>query len=63
MAIGMRDQVLGEGPMEELRSMIRNCPEPLKVEAAGHFVQEYGAEVATAALAYFGSESIACLIP
>lgn len=54
MAIGMRDSVLGEEPMEHLRSFIRNCPEPLKVNEAGHFVQEYGAAIAATALEHFG---------
>jgi pimeloyl-ACP methyl ester carboxylesterase len=55
MAIGMRDGVLGEGPMESLRAIIRNCPEPMKVAEAGHFVQEYGKEIAERALAHFAA--------
>ena len=54
MAIGMRDPVLGECNMESLKAIIRNCPEPLKVEQAGHFVQEYGEEIARQALRHFG---------
>ena len=54
MAIGMRDFALGEPVMEELRSQIRGCPEPLKLEDAGHFVQEYGAPIARRALEHFG---------
>ncbi len=54
MAIGMRDGVLGEPVMEELRSQIRGCPEPMKVEEAGHFVQEYGEPIARRALEHFG---------
>jgi len=54
MAIGMRDAVLGDGPMETLRGIIRNCPEPLKVQDAGHFVQEYGEKIARNALEHFG---------
>jgi haloalkane dehalogenase len=53
MAIGMRDAVLGEPVMRELRSQIRNCPEPMLVEEAGHFVQEYGEPIAQRALAHF----------
>ena len=53
MAIGMRDAVLGEAVMNELRGTIRGCPEPLKVPDAGHFVQEYGEPIARAALAHF----------
>ncbi|WP_444921632.1 haloalkane dehalogenase [Microbulbifer sp. CnH-101-G] len=53
MAIGMRDAVLSEKVMAMLRSTIKNCPKPLKVEEAGHFVQEYGKEIAEKALAHF----------
>lgn len=44
----------GEPVMDELRSVIRGCPEPLKLPEAGHFVQEYGEGVARAALEHFG---------
>ena len=54
MAIGMQDPVLGPDAMERLHSLIRNCPEPMKVEEAGHFVQEWGGPIAEAALARFG---------
>jgi len=54
MAIGMRDAVLGEPVMEELRSVIRGCPPPMKIAEAGHFVQEYGEPIARAALEHFG---------
>lgn len=54
MAIGMQDPVLGKPVMEELRSVIKNCPPALEVESAGHFVQEWGEDVAKAALASFG---------
>jgi haloalkane dehalogenase len=50
----MRDAILGEPVMEELRGLIRGCPEPLKIAKAGHFVQEYGEPVARGALAHFG---------
>ncbi len=53
MAIGMRDSVLGEPAMLQLKSFIRNCPEPLKLEEAGHFVQEYGENIAKQALDHF----------
>ena len=53
MAIGMRDQVLGKGPMTELGRIIRNCPAPLDVPEAGHFVQEYGKDIAEQALKHF----------
>lgn len=54
MAIGLRDVVLGEPVMEELRSVIRGCPPPMRVAEAGHFVQEYGEPIARAALERFG---------
>ena len=49
MAVGQNDPVIGPVIMELMRSIIRGCPEPLMVDA-GHFVQERGDEVATAAL-------------
>jgi haloalkane dehalogenase len=54
MAIGMQDPVLGPLAMQSLHRVIRNCPPPLELPAAGHFVQEWGAPVAAAALASFG---------
>ena len=54
MAIGMADFVLGKDVMDESHSVIRHCPPPLEMENAQHFVQEWGEEVARAALASFG---------
>jgi pimeloyl-ACP methyl ester carboxylesterase len=54
MAIGMRDPVLGPAVMERVRETIRGCPEPLRVEEGGHFLQEWGDEVARAALEAWG---------
>lgn len=54
MAIGMQDPVLGEAPMRALQQIIRNCPAPLEVAEGGHFVQEWGAPIARAALQQFG---------
>ena len=54
MAVGARDPVLGLPIMTQLRGFIRGCPEPLVIEDAGHFVQEWGAPIATAALKHFG---------
>lgn len=54
MAIGLRDPVLGKPVMEELRSVIRGCPPALELPEAGHFVQEWGEQVARAALESFG---------
>jgi haloalkane dehalogenase len=58
MAVGMQDPVLGPPAMAYLRQQIRNCPPPLELEAAGHFVQEWGEEVATRALQAFGQGSV-----
>lgn len=54
MAIGMQDPVLGPPVMEWLKSVIKGCPEPLKVDDAGHFVQEWGGPIATAAMKHWG---------
>lgn len=54
MAIGMQDTGIGKPVMDELRAVIRGCPEPLELPHAGHFVQEAGEEVAIAALESFG---------
>lgn len=53
MAIGMQDPVLGPAAMSSLHGVIRGCPPPLEVAEAGHFVQEWGAPIARAALARF----------
>ncbi|MEM9471544.1 MAG: haloalkane dehalogenase [Pseudomonadota bacterium] len=53
MVIGAKDPVLGVPVMTGLQELIRGCPPPLVLEDAGHFVQEWGAEVAHAALASF----------
>jgi pimeloyl-ACP methyl ester carboxylesterase len=51
MAVGAKDPVLGPPVMQGLRAVIRNCPEPYVVAAGGHFLQEWGEEVAAKALA------------
>ena len=56
MAIGMQDPVLGPPAMYGLKKFIRGCPEPMEVKDAGHFVQEWGAPIAKAALGSFGLE-------
>ena len=53
MAIGMQDPVIGPDLMGWMHGNIKNCPPPLEVHDAGHFVQEWGQEVARAALAHF----------
>jgi haloalkane dehalogenase len=55
MAVGAQDQLLGPEVMAIMKTLIRNCPEPMVIAGAGHFVQEdAGAEVAEAALRAFG---------
>jgi haloalkane dehalogenase len=53
MAIGVKDPVLGVPVMTELRKSIRGCPEPFLVESGGHFLQEWGDQVAAAALRHW----------
>ena len=53
MAIGAKDPVLGIPVMSELCKVIRGCPEPMVLEDAGHFVQEWGEQVARAAISHF----------
>jgi haloalkane dehalogenase len=53
MAVGMKDPVLGPPVMQALRNDIRNCPTPYEHSEAGHFVQEWGEEIARRALAAF----------
>ncbi len=53
MAIGAQDPVLGPPVMQVLRQQIRGCPEPLVIEEGGHFVQEWGREIARAAITSF----------
>ena len=55
MAIGATDPVLGLEPMRALHAHIRGCAEPWIHAEAGHFVQEWGAEVARAALAHWNA--------
>jgi len=50
MAIGATDPVLGPPVMQAIRKLIRDCPEPFVHPQAGHFVQEWGEEIAARAL-------------
>lgn len=54
MAIGMKDKMLGPDVMHFMQGVIKGCPEPMEVPEAGHFVQEFGDTVASAALKQFG---------
>jgi len=53
MAVGMKDPVLGPPVMQTLQNDIRNCPEAYEHSEAGHFVQEWGEEIARKALTAF----------
>jgi haloalkane dehalogenase len=53
MAVGAKDPVLGPPVMQALRKLIRGCPEPHVVPEGGHFLQEWGEEVARAAIAHW----------
>jgi haloalkane dehalogenase len=55
MAVGMRDVVLGPPAMSALRGAIRNCPPPLELADAGHFVQEAGAVIVEKAMVSFSA--------
>jgi len=55
MAIGMQDPVLGPPAMRALHKSIRNCPPPLELADAGHFVQEAGAIIVEKAMASFSA--------
>jgi len=55
MAVGAKDPVLGVPVMSELRKSIRGCPLPHVIDEGGHFLQEWGDEVARAALAHWSS--------
>ena len=52
MAVGANDPVLAS-VMPWVRERINGCPEPLVLDEAGHFVQEWGEQVAVAALSYW----------
>lgn len=57
MAVGAQDPVLGPDQMKGLRATIKNCPEPMIIKDGGHFVQEWGAPIARAALRRWGDLS------
>ena len=50
MAVGMKDPVLGPPVMRTLHGLIRGCPPPLEIAEGGHFLQEWGEEIAARAL-------------
>ncbi len=54
MAIGMQDPVLGPPAMQHLHGLIPGCPEAMEIADGGHFVQEWGQQVAERAVAELG---------
>jgi tRNA(adenine34) deaminase len=54
MAVGAQDPVFTPARMEALGAGIRGCPPPMRIEEGGHFVQEHGERIATAAVASLG---------
>jgi len=50
LAVGMKDPVLGPPAMGCLARQVRGCPPPYEVAEGGHFLQEWGGEVAQRAL-------------
>ena len=53
MAWGAADPVLGS-VMGAMHRLIRGCPEPMVIADGGHFLQEWGEQIARAALRSFG---------
>jgi pimeloyl-ACP methyl ester carboxylesterase len=53
VVVGAQDPVLGVPAVRHLAAMIRGAPEPVVLDAAGHFTQEAGEVVVAAALAAF----------
>ena len=58
MAVGMLDPFFGKPIMDDLQRLIKNCPESLILNDVGHFVQEWGEDVAKAALTSFEDRKI-----
>ena len=50
MAVGAKDPVLGPPVMKQLQAMIRGCPDPYIHAEGGHFLQEWGDDIAREAL-------------
>ena len=51
MFTGIEDPVLGKPAMDYLHRFIRNCPPPIELPEAGHFVQEWGESIAAQGVA------------
>ncbi len=50
LAVGVQDPVLGLPAMKYLRRVIRNAPDLMELQDAGHFTQEWGVPIARAAV-------------
>ena len=50
MAVGALDPVMGVPAMQAMQKLIRNCPEPYVHAKGGHFLQEWGDDIAREAL-------------
>ncbi len=55
MAVGAADPVLGVDVMKSMHALIKDCPEPMMIEQAGHFVQEWGEDIAKVAISAFAT--------
>lgn len=55
MAIGAADPVLGIDSMLKMQQLIKGCPEPMIIADGGHFIQEWGEDIAKAAIASFNA--------
>lgn len=53
MAVGAQDPVLGMQAMRGLQKFIKNCPDAMILDNAGHFVQEHGEVIAQRAVQIF----------
>ncbi len=53
MAWGATDPVFGLEIMNDMQQLIRGCPTPMIIRDGGHFLQEWGQEIAEAALRSF----------
>ena len=53
MAWGAADPVFGLDIMNDMQQLIKGCPAPLIIRDGGHFLQEWGTEIAEAALRSF----------
>ncbi len=54
LAAGGKDPVLGLRAMRQLQKWVRDAPPPVEFADAGHFIQEWGDDVARDALRAFG---------